>query len=498
MSVDLDRIALQIDEACNRGDVSALENTISELRAFEPANGFDVARSQFMLANAYAGIRNNRLASEAWAWEDLYSAKEVFCLRKALTACAAIPFAEDQTDLRFRIETNLANALNHLGRAPEAVEHWDHVLLRHPDYAMADGNRALALAWYARALYDQGHAAFFFKEARNSLREALDTGVEPHAQAQMQKLLNSLDDMTDWDNAVIEYPNVSLRRSQIERQYHQWCVSQRLLLNPLNDLVSLGNVIGDVLTFPSIIVPTANARADPPEVYGIYNQLKQEFVSARYVVFEAIREAEKPLHFSDKGVTLYDMLDYRHYRLWIEKIKMAYLAAYSIFDKIAYLINEFWSLELGADSVTFRRVWHEKADVKKPISRKLAESKNWPLRGLFWLSRDLFFSTEASIRLDPQSRELYEIRNHVTHKYLRVHDHLLYDATSWRLKHGRELSYPVSEAELKTQAIKLLKLVRSALIYVSLAAHWDQARNREQRGLVVPIPLHEIDDGARL
>jgi hypothetical protein len=218
------------------------------------------------------------------------------------------------------------------------------------------------------------------------------------------------------------------------------------------------------------------------------------------VIFEALRDSSGRLHFSDKEVALYDMLDYRYYCLWIEKIKMAFIAAYAIFDKIAYLVNRFWNLQLKAGSVTFQTVWHEAAQTKKPLAQRLVKSNNWPLRGLFWLSRDLFFTTASSFRLDPYSRELYEIRNQITHKYLRVHSEQLYDAAGARAAHGVIESYPVSQEELKAQAVKLLKLVRSALIYVSLAAHWDQTvsnRSPDKR-LILEMPLWTILDRHRL
>jgi hypothetical protein len=100
-----------------------------------------------------------------------------------------------------------------------------------------------------------------------------------------------------------------------------------LFLNPLNDLWKENIAANDVFTFPSVIIEIEKSQSgSPPEVYGIYNQLKQEYVSARLYAFDAITESEENVHFSDKKVKLYDMLDYREYRLWIEKAKMAFMA----------------------------------------------------------------------------------------------------------------------------------------------------------------------------
>jgi len=45
----------------------------------------------------------------------------------------------------------------------------------------------------------------------------------------------------------------------------------------------------------------------------MYNQLKQEFVSARYLYYEGI--TSEAVHFSDKKVYLYDTLDAPVYSL---------------------------------------------------------------------------------------------------------------------------------------------------------------------------------------
>ena len=70
-----------------------------------------------------------------------------------------------------------------------------------------------------------------------------------------------------------------------------------------------------------------------PIYHGLFNQIKQEYCAARYLVFDGIYN--KSLHFSDDNVYLVDTLDYPIYSLNIEKIKSAYRTIYSLFDRIA-------------------------------------------------------------------------------------------------------------------------------------------------------------------
>ncbi|WP_107803994.1 LA2681 family HEPN domain-containing protein [Nitrosomonas oligotropha] len=316
----------------------------------------------------------------------------------------------------------------------------------------------------------------------------------------MRSWLEHLSSVANWNEFEFKPKEESRGKSRLERYYRTWCIEKRLFLNPLNDIWEKDIVANDVLTFPSIVTPVTDRKLMFPEVYGVYNQLKQEFVSTRYILFEAISESENKLHFSDERVKLYDMLDFRKYRLWIEKLKMAFLSAYAIFDKIAYLINEHWGLSINVEKVSFRTVWYELGGGKRQISKKFHNSENWPLRGLYWLSKDLFFRANDYFSIEPDARHLNHIRNHITHKYLRVYDDLYVDAKLSRENDGHQLSYPIGHEELKLQSIKLLKLVRSALIYLSLAAHAEESRAKQKidKGLIAAMNLCEIKDTYRL
>lgn len=128
-------------------------------------------------------------------------------------------------------------------------------------------------------------------------------------------------------------------------------------------------------------------------------------------------------------------------------------------------------------------------------------SDNWPLRGLYCLSRDFHLKPVGEGAVDPEAKVLNEIRNHIAHKYLRVHDHVLYDAKGDREQNGDELGYAISDQELEHQVMKLLKLARSALIGLNCAvAHEEVARGRvlEGKGLVASMELFVVKDRHRL
>lgn len=504
MKTQLRELATNIDLSIDRGDLEALNSHLATIDSFlsEEADTHDLALLHFYAANCYSAIRIIKEGIGSWEWQNQYLEKEIYCLRLALNKCHIEKLEAPnaiQTDLEFRVGTNLANALNLIGRFVEAIETWDMVLEASPSYGMALSNKGLGLIWYARCLYDPGHQPLFFNESYKVTQKALQAGIEAHAILDVQQQLSQLESLNDWENFSFEPEQESRGATSEEKQYRTWCLDNRLFLNPLNDLWNEDIAANDVLTFPSVFVAKDDSAPILPEVYGIYNQLKQEYVSARYILFEAIKESEQTVHFSDKRVLLYDMLDYRHYRLWIEKLKMAFLSVYTIFDKIAYLVNEYWQLGLPIRKVSFGNVWFKNADQRQGLAEIFEAADNWPLRGLFWVSKDLFFKKTQNQPMEPDARHLNHIRNHIAHKYLKVYDDSLVDTAAWREFEGHELSYPISNIEFITQTLKLIKLVRSALIYMSLAAHDKETKAQKgiDESLIGEMKLYEVDDDLR-
>lgn len=493
MNKSFNEIAIKIDRACDIKNISSLDVLANEVDALLQNELTDISRAElyFYKANIFAGIRHSSGASNCWTWIQPNLDKEIYSLRLALSFCRFEVIDDVMNDLPSRIETNLANALNHIGRFCEAIEHWDNVLERNPSFGMALLNRSSGLKDYSRALYDGGHKKYFLYVAYQSLKEATNGAIEAHAATPMFDSLESFKKITDWDNIDFSWGKYSLGRSKLERDYREWCLKNRLFVNPLNDLGFHDIAASDVLTFPSITSPAEPREKLIPEVYGIFNQLKQEFISSRYLAYEAITESEKVTHFSDKRVLIYDTLDYRAYALWVEKLKMAFLSAYAIFDKTAYLINIYWELGHSPKNLSFHKIWKTGCNSKQPLSPHFTELNNWPLRGLYWLSKDIFLDNDKTENTEPNARLLYDLRNHMSHKYLKIHH-------AWSMSRGasqldnNELFLAISDQEFIGQTVKLLKLVRNSLIYVSLAAHKEEAGKERGDGYIIPAPLFTI------
>ena len=375
-----------------------------------------LATSHYFLANAWAGLRELSGSNQSWGWEQEEMEKEIIHLRMALHGIDAL-----QDERACQILTNLGNLMDHIGRFVDAIEYWDGALDKLPSFSMARGNRGYGLTCYARALYDQGHAGMFLKCAHADLKTALlPSELYEDARKGFDECRMRIESVlpSEFIENDIDMDVFSLGASQQEVRYRKWCLENRLFLNPLNDLGPYPIAARDVFTAPSIVV----GIGDGPYYQGYFNQMKQEFVSARYLYYDGIN-ADQP-HFSDRDVLLYNTLDYPAYSLAVESVKAAFRIAYSLFDKIAYFLNDYLYLTIPEREVTFRTFWYEKPKKKKVLSLIFQKRENnWPLRGLFWLSKDLFEDKpEFKESIEPDAKGLSDIRNHLEHKYLKLHD----------------------------------------------------------------------------
>ena len=350
------------------------------------------AKLEYFRSNAWANrqkIRHKDVKGAAWQWEQPELQAQAFHLRRA----AQLPGFPKLSRLeKCQIYTNLANQLNTVGRFVEALEMWTRALAITPNFGMALGNRGYGLMSYARSLYDPGHRETFLRFAHRDLTVALSSKalyesdnrgpVQAFFQIQRAKIETALKDHGAKDRVKMD--GYALGSSKGERQYRQWTLQSRLFLNPLNDLGTHSIAARDILSLPDF----TTAIGEPPSLAGFFNQMKQEFVSARWLLFDGLHSGR--VHFSDRHVALYNTLDYPSYSLAVEKVKAAYRMGYSLLDKIAVFLNHYASLNVNPKNIYFRSIWYEDLNLQKRIVREeFASSKNWPFRGLYWLSKDI-------------------------------------------------------------------------------------------------------------
>ena len=453
-----------------------------EKRKLKPV---DQAELEYFRANAWdkRRPRYNKRSSTAWKWEQPALQQEILALRRARNGGG---FDKLHRIRQCQILTNLANQLSTTGQIVEAIELWSEALALEPKFWMARGNRGSGLLRYARYLYSPTHAAVLFLRSHEDLSQAISDAAS-HSHFGFAEARQYFEREKQWLDERIDINGISkkfspqrgdLGNSEAERRYRRWCLTNRLFLSPTNDAYVQAAAADDGLALPDFVAPIRQ----PPVLIGFFNQLKQEYVSSRWLYYAGTHN-ERP-HFSDRNVTLFNTLDYPVYGLAAEQVRAAYRIAYSLLDKVAFFLNAYFKLGIPLEQVSFNRVWRDKTGKKGTVLPRFERSKNLPLRGLYWLSKDLF-DAELKEVTSPDAFELSLIRNHLEHRYLKVLDLLPRKAG---MQHRRRydgfvdtMAYSVSRSSFEEKVLRLLKLSRSALFYLTLAMHQEELRRQRAR-----------------
>ncbi len=457
----------------------------------------DGALVEYFRANAWAALSDIANVRRSWQWEAPELQGELLALSRASNH---VGFASLDKIRRCQILTNHANLLNLVGRTIDAVAVWDAALKIIPDFAMAQGNRGCGLKVYAGMVVDDRERAILALHAFDSFRSTMaedtiyDSGDQQAAATYFASKVTELARAVNVDavRAMQKLDHGKEGRSKAERVYRRWCLGHRLFLCPLNDLGPHLAAATDKLMLPPLI-EGLNDRLDghlPPPIVGFFSQMKQEFVSARFMLFEGISSTQ--VHFSDRGVVLTDTLDYPLYSLASERVRTAFRIAYSLLDKVAFLVDRYWNLGKVQDRISFKNVWM--IEKKARLLPQFENSDNLPLRGLFWLSKELF-DDQLKQTTAVDARELHGIRNALEHTYLHVSEGWAKPFMINGTNNG-SLGIAIGSDELEAKAIRIMQIARSALFYISFAIGVEERKKRLANSgqPIGSMPLYNLDD----
>jgi hypothetical protein len=365
-------------------------------------------RLDFNKANAIAGGRYGT----KWQWEQPTLACEIFSLRRAVSHPE---FAQISKDLRCKCLNNLGNRLQVAGRAIEALEYWRRALEVKPTFGMSLCNRAIVFAEYAKALEHIEEKSLFWFVAHKEASAALASAAHYTDLRMDERTKRHVRTLKEWLESVLDLKAIAatgidpLTRQDTddpkeERDYRHWCLVNCLYLNPLNDLGPYTVATIDSKGLAGHAVPV-----DAPHIFAsFYDQMKQEYVSARWLLYDGL--TTKLPHFSDRDVLLGLTEPRPSLSLAIEKVKIAYRIAYSLFDKIGFFMNAYMDLGIPEKQVSFRTLW--RPGENKPIRKEFELTSNRWFCALYWLAKD-FFEKENDEVAEPQARGLSDIRNHI-------------------------------------------------------------------------------------
>lgn len=481
----LNDLAREIDAASDAADETLLRQLANDCESrLVSAEGQDRVFLLYYQSNAYAAIISFRhtVCDYTWSWEQSEGIQNILLLRRAISEPA---FDTIDPERACQIRTNLGNRLSNLGRPVAANEQWLTTLSTLPRFAKALANRAHGLSSYARTLYDYGHTAVLAATAKALYdaalhEEALWESADRDSVAreldkerkQISSFLSSIEYDTDFD-----LNQWSLGSTAEERSYRRWCLQECLFLNPLNEACKNTVAATDVLHLPN----HTYSIAEVPRFPAYYNLMKQEYVSSRFRLYRAIHKTDPDFLMHD--VLMLDSGEAQCLGHYTEDLRASFRASYSIFDKIALFMNDYFSLGLKPKMVTFRSIWFERPNsARKKIRAVFEGHHNLPLRGLYFLSKDLH-DTDFMVSAEPDAYDLARLRHQLEHRFLSLQIAKMGEST--------ETHRFVTIQDFENKSLRLLKLAREALIYLSLAVHREETlreeRNEKDRKLAGPI-----------
>lgn len=376
--------------------------------------------------------------------------------------------------------TNYANVLEKCGRKSKAIEFYHLALEVNSDFSMAIGNAGVAYYHYALVVPDPIHSDYINYFAYHYLKKSIKLGEFP--EPKVKEIFTTYIENYDLDyekEKLIPPLNIpQFTYPEAELNYRNWALKNRLFLNPLNDLpVTELCFAADVLHLPNMVVNID----EKPVLHGLYNQLKQEFIFARHLLYET-QEAPTAVHYADKDTCLLQFADYPVYSMRSEKLKTVFRISYSLLDKVAFFINNYYKLGIKERDINFRSIWRQKKDGKNGYEYRniLKPEKNYFLNSLYWISKEVFeikaFST------NPIAEEFDKLRNSLEHKYVKIY------SQDYPIRNNGEiddLAIYLSEDSLKVMTFDLLKLIREVLINLSLTVNAEEINKKpiEEEGL---------------
>lgn len=278
--------------------------------------------------------------------------------------------------------------------------------------------------------------------SRNHLLEALDC-----SSSQRDQLTNVRYVLLQIQNEEIYVLNHRKRvldqiceRNDNSEYFITWCLSNTLFLNPFNDIVETNRAAYDTIakSFESLKIA--------PYIVSCFQELTTQFTYSRQMLYETYKQNDD------------------------NKNKDSYRIAYSIFDKLAGLIDIYFDLGFNRAILSYNKIWFTKNSKKSIVNDKLLSTDNPYLIALYWISRDLFIEGQSSS--DPETMDIAKCRNYIEHRFVNIVEQDVFreQFNNSQLQIGRNVLYKKN--------LKLHVLARSALIYFYCAVFEDCCKNK--------------------
>lgn len=464
---------LAFDEKNHEQMITIINQMKSEIENF---NNISKSKIYYSLGTAYGNLP---LLDEQFQNEETIE-KQLFYFRESINLIELINLEEINNPyilgFKLNLYTNYANCLENIGRKILAIEYYNKALNINPNFMMAVGNLGIAYYHYANIDYNEEHQHCFNHFAYALLKKAIniEDPINEQFKTCMNQYLNTYTEM--YKNDFLE-KELKVKDTEIyetdEKKYKEWALKENLFLNTINDLpIEYYKFANDDIHISFII--SDNQMNKINSIFGLYNQIKQEYIYSRYLYYESLYCNEE-ICYADKDTKLIDTLDYCIYSIRSEKMKTAYRILYSLLDKVAFFINYYFDLGIEERDVNFKSIWYSRKGGRNGYDYRnvLNKNDNFAMKAIYWIHKDFYYRVYESP--NPKAKKISEIRNHLEHKYLKITDDLLNTESCL----NDELAYYICETEFNNLTFELLKLIREVIINLSIAVDINEKKKKK-------------------
>ncbi|MDR2353456.1 MAG: hypothetical protein LBF22_09935, partial [Deltaproteobacteria bacterium] len=203
----------------------------------------------------------------------------------------------------------------------------------------------------------------------------------------------------------------------------------------------------------------------PKEKYYLFDflhQIMNEFCTARFFYYLGI--STQNINIFNNEMNNFTGFNFGLHSNNIQEIKFSFKSIYSLFDKMAVLLNNYFDFQIDNNEISFRNFWTNKPTKKgNQIKNVLKKTNNIFLRALYWLSKDLY-EEKFQEAIEPEAKDMYKIRNFLEHNYLKiVHSNTDKSVNSIP---NNNFGMILDFNSLHSKTLKLIKLAREAIIYL--------------------------------
>ncbi len=435
----------------------------------------------YNIANSYSDLRECNCTSIS---NEKLLEKEILNYRKAIDIYEDTKRLILDEDIKFVINyyamrsyTNIGNSILETGRYIFAVDSYNNALLINNNFAMATLNLSMTLYDVAKLQIKNSetiyflHSFYYFYERTKEYQYNLENKEYLNL---LEQRLNMLDKrfIEKFLKEDLQLQEVDYKTKK-EKKYRNCMQIFRLFLNPCVDILSSTYFDND-----NLILPFEKEEGDKEkELIGLFNQIKTEYVYSRYMWYESSILEIPQYNIAEKQIGIVDIEDNAIFKFREFVLRNAFKSLYSIFDKIALFLNEYFLVGLKGSQISFKNIWKQElkdmnGNVYLKVENSLKEKlDNIGIRALYWLQKDLVEDEKSNIT-NPNSIKLFKIRNDMEHNALRT------IKSVGKKKISNNFTEYVLEEQIEDKTYKLMKLLREAIIYLTIAVKEDMERRK--------------------